>query len=62
MQHTYKVLAMLIYNDEKKVVTTNIIKAKDKSEAKKKVIDRYKNSPNISEIFINEETDCLKLI
>jgi len=60
--HTYKVLAMLIYRDEKKVVTTNIVKAKDKQEAKKKMIERYKRSPNVSEILINEETDIIKLL
>jgi hypothetical protein len=60
--HTYKVLALLIYRDEKKVATTNIIKAESKSEAKKKMIDRYKKSPNVSEILINEETDVIKLL
>ncbi|AHF98251.1 MAG: hypothetical protein ACPLW6_02960 [Desulfurella sp.] len=60
--NTYKVLAMLIYKDEKKVVTTNIVKAENKSEAKKKMIERYKRSPNVSEILINEETDVIKLL
>lgn len=60
--HTYKVLTMIIYKDEKKVVTTNIVKAENKDQVKKKMIDRYKKSPNVSEIFINEETDIIKLL
>ncbi len=56
--HTYKVL----YKGEKKVVTTNIVKAENKSEAKKRMIERYKRSPNVSEILINEETDVVKLL
>ncbi|MGB9755460.1 MAG: hypothetical protein ACPLXO_01140 [Desulfurella sp.] len=60
--HTYKVLTMIIYKDEKKVVTTNIVKAESKEQAKKKTMERYKNSPNVSEIIINEENDILKLM
>lgn len=60
--HTYKVLTMIIYKDEKKVVTTNIVKAENKEQAKKKMIDRYRRSPNVSEILINEETDIIKLL
>ncbi len=60
--HTYKVLTMIIYKDEKKVVTTNIVKAQSKSEAKKIMIERYKRSPNVSEILINEETDVIKIL
>ncbi|MGC8502506.1 MAG: hypothetical protein ACP5M2_05640 [Desulfurella sp.] len=53
---------MIIYKDEKKVVTTNIVKAESKEQAKKKTMERYKNSPNVSEIIINEENDILKLM
>ncbi len=34
MLHTYKVLALVIYRDERKLVTTNMVRAKDKKEAK----------------------------
>lgn len=62
MTHTYKVLAMIIYRDEKKVVTTNVIKAENKIEAKKKAVQRYIKSPNVAEILINEETDVIQLM
>ncbi len=60
--HTYKVLALVIYRDERKLVTTNIIRAKDKKEAKKKVEKRYLRLPNASEVIINEEVDIIKLV
>ncbi len=60
--HTYKVLALVIYRDERKLVTTNIIRAKDKKEAKKIVERRYLRLPNASEVIINEEVDIIKLV
>ena len=59
---TFKVLAMVIYNDERKLVTTNMIRAKDKEEAKKKIEKKYIHNPGVCEIIINEERDIIRLI
>ncbi len=60
--HTYKVLALVIYRDERKLVTTNIVRAKDKKEAKKKIESRYLKLPKASEVIINEEVDIIQLV
>ena len=60
--HTYKVLALVIYRDEKKLVTTNIVRAKNKEEAKKKIEKRYLRLPNACEVIINEEVDIVQLV
>ncbi len=60
--HTYKVLALVIYRDERKLVTTNIVRAKDKKDAKKKIENRYLRLPNACEVIINEEVDIVKLV
>ena len=62
MLGTYKVLALVIYRDEKKLVTTNIVRAKDKKEAKEKITKKYMRLPNTSEVIINEETDITRLV
>ncbi len=60
--HTYKVLALVIYRDERKLVTTNIVRAKNKEEAKKKIEKRYLRLPNACEVIINEEVDIVQLV
>ncbi len=62
MLGTYKVLALVIYRDERKLVTTNVVRAKDKKEAKEKIIKKYMRLPNTSEVIINEETDITRLV
>lgn len=62
MLHTYKVLALVIYRDERKLVTTNMVRAKDKKEAKKQIEKKYIKLPETSEVIINEETDIIKLV
>ena len=62
MLHTYKVLALVIYRDEHKLVTTNMVRAKDKKEAKKQIEKKYFKLPETSEVIINEETDIIKLV
>ncbi|AEA34509.1 hypothetical protein [Hippea maritima] len=60
--HTYKVLALVIYRDEKKLVTTNIVRAKDKKDAKKQIERKYMKLPEASEVIINEELDIIQLV
>jgi len=60
--HTYKVLALVIYRDERKLVTTNIVRAKNKEEAKKKIEKRYLRLPSACEVIINEEVDIVQLV
>ncbi|WP_035589136.1 hypothetical protein [Hippea jasoniae] len=60
--HTYKVLALVIYRDERKLVTTNIVRAKDKKDAKKQIERKYLRLPDASEVIINEEIDIIKLV
>ncbi|WP_025209251.1 hypothetical protein [Hippea sp. KM1] len=60
--HTYKVLALVIYRDERKLVTTNIVRAKDKKEAKRQIERKYKKLPEASEVIINEEVDIIQLV
>ncbi len=62
MLHTYKVLALVIYRDERKLVTTNMVRAKDKKDAKKQIEKKYLKLPNASEVMINEEVDIIKLV
>ncbi len=62
MLKTYKVLALVIYRDERKLVTTNMVRAKDKKEAKKQIEKKYMKLPNTSEVIINEETDIIRLV
>ncbi len=62
MLGTYKVLALVIYRDERKLVTTNIVRAKDKKDAKRKIEQKYLKLPNTSEVIINEETDITRLV
>ncbi len=62
MLGTYKVLALVIYRDERKLVTTNIVRAKDKKEAKEKIVKKYLRLPNTSEVIINEERDIIRLV
>ncbi len=62
MLHTYKVLALVIYRDERKLVTTNMVRAKDKKEAKRQVEKKYMKLPDTSEVIINEEVDIIKLV
>jgi hypothetical protein len=62
MLHTYKVLALVIYRDERKLVTTNMVRAKDKKDAIKQIIRKYTNLPETSEVIINEEIDVIKLV
>ncbi len=62
MLGTYKVLALVIYRDERKLVTTNIVRAKDKKEAKEKIVKKYLRLPNTSEVIINEERDITRLV
>ncbi len=62
MLHTYKVLALIIYRDERKLVTTNMVRAKDKKDAKKQIERKYMKLPETSEVIINEETDIIKLV
>ena len=60
--HTYKVLALVIYRDERKLVTTNIVRARDKKDAKKQIERKYLRLPDASEVIINEEIDIIKLV
>ncbi len=62
MLHTYKVLALVIYRDERKLATTNMVRAKDKKDAKRQIEKKYLKLPNASEVIINEEVDIIKLV
>lgn len=62
MLGTFKVLALIIYNDERKVATTNMVRAKNKEEAKKKIKEKYMKNPGACEIIIDEERDIIRLI
>ncbi len=62
MLHTYKVLALVIYRNEHKLVTTNMVRAKDKDEAKKKIEKKYLKLPDTAEVIINDERDIIKLV
>ena len=62
MLHTYKVLALVIYRDERKLVTTNMVRAKDKKDAKKQIEKKYFKLPDVSEVVIYDETDIIQLI
>jgi len=62
MLGTFKVLALIIYNDERKVVTNNMVRAKNKEEAKKKIEKKYMKNPGACEIIIEEERDIIRLI
>ncbi len=62
MLRTFKVLAMIVYEDGRKVVTTNVVRAMNKEEARRKVVLKYRKSPGSVEIIINTEKDIVQLI
>ncbi len=62
MLHTYKVLALVIYRNERKLVTTNMVRAKDKKDAIRQIEKKYMKLPDTAEVIINEERDVIKLV
>ncbi len=61
MLNTYKVLALVLYENGNQMATTNVIRAKDKEEAREKVRKRYMKIPGVGEVVVNIETDVTQL-
>ncbi len=61
MLQTYKVLALVLYENGNGLATTNLVRAKDKNQAREKIRKRYMKSPGVGEVVVNMETDVIQL-
>jgi hypothetical protein len=61
MLQTYKVLALVLYENGNEMATTNLARAKDKNEAREKIRKRYMKNPGVAEVVVNIETDVIQL-
>ncbi len=61
MLNTYKVLALVLYENGNQMATTNVIRAKNKEEARERIRKRYMKLPGVGEVVINIETDVIQL-
>ncbi|MCD6133154.1 MAG: hypothetical protein J7J16_02370 [Deltaproteobacteria bacterium] len=61
MLNTYKVLALVLYENGNQMATTNVIRAKNKEEARERIRKRYMKLPKVGEVVINIETDVIQL-
>jgi len=61
MLNTYKVLALVLYENGNQMATTNVVRAKSKEEAREKIRRRYMKLPKVGEVVINIETDVIQL-
>jgi len=61
MLQTYKVLALVLYENGNEMATTNLVRAKDKNQAREKIRKRYMKNPGVEEVVVNIETDVIQL-
>ncbi|MCD6129533.1 MAG: hypothetical protein J7J10_01055 [Deltaproteobacteria bacterium] len=59
--HTYRVIALILYEKGDQMATTNVIRAKDKNQAREKIRKRYMKNPGVGEVVVNIETDVIQL-